>query len=105
MSQFSLFFSMTLYICRWFSQLCLKLNTIHEACIMGMGHLLVAWCDKVCLIFVAQVVTAKSSEVNVLVVAANPEAEDVAEHAVPEQFISTFERGKLVTVAASHGGG
>lgn len=52
-----------------------------------------------------QVVTAKSSEVNILVVAANPEAEDVAEHAVPEQFISTFENGRLVTVAASHGGG
>lgn len=50
-----------------------------------------------------QVVTAKSSEVNLLVVAANPEAEDVAEHAVPEQFISTFVNGKLVTTAASHG--
>jgi hypothetical protein len=52
-----------------------------------------------------QVVTAKSSEVNLLVLAANPEAEDVAEHAVPEQFISTFVNGKLITTAASHGGG
>jgi adenylyl cyclase-associated protein len=52
-----------------------------------------------------QVVTAKSSEVNLLVLAANPDAEDVAEHAVPEQFISTFVNGKLVTTAASHGGG
>jgi hypothetical protein len=54
---------------------------------------------------VLQVVTAKSSEVNLLVLAANPDAEDVAEHAVPEQFISTFVNGKLVTTAASRGGG
>jgi adenylyl cyclase-associated protein len=52
-----------------------------------------------------QVVTAKSSEVNVLVTPANPETEDVAEHAVPEQFISSFKGGKLVTTAACHGGG
>ncbi|WIA15636.1 hypothetical protein OEZ85_002263 [Tetradesmus obliquus] len=52
----------------------------------------------------ARVVTAKLSEVNLLVLAANPDAEDVAEHAVPEQFISTFVNGKLVTTAASHGG-
>ncbi|WIA37219.1 hypothetical protein OEZ86_014170 [Tetradesmus obliquus] len=52
-----------------------------------------------------QVVTAKSSEVNLLVLAANPDAEDVAEHPVPEQFISTFVNGKLVTTAASRGGG
>jgi adenylyl cyclase-associated protein len=52
-----------------------------------------------------QVVTAKSSEVNLVVVAADPSAEDAVEHAVPEQFISTFKDGKLVTTAASHGGG
>lgn len=61
------------------------------------------WCAiaSVCL----QVVTAKSSEVNVVVVAADPSVEDAVEHAVPEQFISTFKDGKLVTTAASHGGG
>lgn len=52
-----------------------------------------------------QVVTAKSSEVNLVLVAADPSAEDVVEHPVPEQFISTFKDGKLVTTAASHGGG
>lgn len=59
----------------------------------------------VCFSHDVQVVTAKSSEMNILVVAANPEAEDVTEHPVPEQFISTFQHGRLVTVAASHGGG
>lgn len=52
-----------------------------------------------------QVVTAKSSEVNVMVTPADPDTEDVAEHAVPEQFISSFKEGKLVTTAACHGGG
>jgi adenylyl cyclase-associated protein len=52
-----------------------------------------------------QVVTAKSSEVNVVVMADNPEKEDAVEHAVPEQFVSNFKDGKLVTTAASHGGG
>jgi adenylyl cyclase-associated protein len=51
------------------------------------------------------VVTAKSSEVNVVLVAPDPSQEDVKEHAVPEQFISTFRGGKLITTAASHGGG
>ena len=53
-----------------------------------------------------QVVTAKSSEVNVTVVPADPSGgADAVEHAVPEQFISTFVAGKLVTLPASHGGG
>ena len=52
-----------------------------------------------------QVVTAKSSEMNLVLVAADPSVEDVVEQPVPEQFISTFKDGKLVTVAASHGGG
>lgn len=53
----------------------------------------------------AQLVTAKASEVNLVVVAAEPQQQGAAEHAVPEQFISTFKNGRLVTVAASHGGG
>jgi hypothetical protein len=53
-----------------------------------------------------QLVTAKSSEVNLTVVPADPDSDaDAVEHAVPEQFISSFQGGKLVTVAASHGGG
>lgn len=52
-----------------------------------------------------QLVTAKSSEVNLTVVP-DPETDrDAVEHAVPEQFISSFQGGRLVTVAASHGGG
>lgn len=57
------------------------------------------------MLLCAQVVTAKSSEMNLVLVAADPSAEDVVEHPVPEQFISTFKDGKLVTTAASHGGG
>lgn len=49
-----------------------------------------------------QLVTAKCSEINVIVVA-GPE-EDPVEHAVPEQFISTFKGGKLVTEASVHAG-
>ncbi|KAG2432042.1 hypothetical protein HYH02_013112 [Chlamydomonas schloesseri] len=61
-----------------------------------------------------QVVTAKCSAVNVVVVpdapqqgqegAGGQEVEDPQEHPVPEQFISTFQGGKLVTVAAAHSG-
>lgn len=61
--------------------------------------------DGVRLALCVQVVTAKSSEVNLVLVAADPTAEDVVEHPVPEQFISTFKDGKLITTAASHGGG
>jgi adenylyl cyclase-associated protein len=57
------------------------------------------------MVYLVQVVTAKSSEVNVVVVPDNPEKEDAVEHAVPEQFVSNFKDGKLVTTAASHGGG
>jgi len=53
-----------------------------------------------------QLVTAKSSEVNLTVVPADPGSDaDAVEHAVPEQFISSFQNGKLVTVAANHSGG
>ncbi|KAL6746252.1 adenylate cyclase associated C terminal-domain-containing protein [Haematococcus lacustris] len=55
-----------------------------------------------------QVVTAKCSEINVVVVpdaAAAEAGADCAEHAIPEQFISTFSPdGKLLTVAATHSG-
>ena len=49
--------------------------------------------------------TAKSSEVNLTVVPADPSTEDAVEHPVPEQFISSFKNGTLGTVAASHSGG
>ncbi len=49
-----------------------------------------------------QLVTAKCSEINVIVVA-GPE-DDPVEHAVPEQFISTFKGGKLITEASVHAG-
>jgi adenylyl cyclase-associated protein len=57
-----------------------------------------------------QLVTAKSSEVNVTVVPSETEMDkegmDAVEHAVPEQFVSTFGKdGRLGTVPASHGGG
>jgi adenylyl cyclase-associated protein len=57
-----------------------------------------------------QLVTAKSSEVNLTVVPTAEEMDaqgmDAVEHAVPEQFVSTFGKdGKLLTVPASHGGG
>ncbi|KXZ41813.1 CAP1 protein [Gonium pectorale] len=59
-----------------------------------------------------QVVTAKCSAVNVVVLPGEGEGEgaeaeaeaDPEEHPVPEQFISTFRNGKLVTVAAAHSG-
>lgn len=48
-----------------------------------------------------QVVTAKSSALNVVV--ADPEAaEDPREYPVPEQFISMFKNGRLVTEAVVH---
>lgn len=50
-----------------------------------------------------QIITAKCSEVNVVVVPTSTDA-DQHEHPVPEQFISTFKGGKLVTEAASHSG-
>ncbi|KAI8476335.1 MAG: adenylate cyclase-associated CAP [Monoraphidium minutum] len=53
-----------------------------------------------------QLVTAKSSEINLTVVPADPNSgADAVELPVPEQFISSFKGGKLVTVAASHSGG
>lgn len=51
-----------------------------------------------------QIVTAKCSEVNVTVV---PDADSAAdeepeEQPIPEQFISSFKAGKLITTAAAH---
>ena len=49
--------------------------------------------------------TAKSSEVNLTVVPADQGGDaDAVEYAVPEQFVSSFQGGRLVTVAASHSG-
>ncbi|GAX75045.1 hypothetical protein CEUSTIGMA_g2489.t1 [Chlamydomonas eustigma] len=49
-----------------------------------------------------QVVTAKCSEMNVVVMTEGQH--DVQELPIPEQFISSFQGGKLITVAASHSG-
>lgn len=63
-------------------------------------------CCAADLFLALQLVTAKSSEVNVNVVPSDPNSNaDAVEHAVPEQFISSFKDGKLITVAASHSGG
>jgi adenylyl cyclase-associated protein len=51
----------------------------------------------------ACVTTAKSSEVNVLVPGRG--GGDLVEAALPEQFSSTFEHGKWVTVPVCHSGG
>jgi len=52
-----------------------------------------------------QLVTAKCSEVNVVVVPEEGnEADEPVEHPVPEQFISSFKGGKMVTTAAAHSG-
>ncbi|EFJ51526.1 regulator of actin cytoskelton capa [Volvox carteri f. nagariensis] len=42
---------------------------------------------------------AKCSSINVVVVPAEGDSSDPHEHAVPEQFISTFQGGKLITVS------
>ncbi len=52
----------------------------------------------------AAVTTAKSSEVNVAVPGATPDA-DLVEHALPEQFTSSYQDGRFVTVPVSHSGG
>ena len=50
-----------------------------------------------------QIVTAKCSEMNV-VLAGSTEEEQPREEPIPEQFISSFVNGKLVTQASSHSG-
>jgi adenylyl cyclase-associated protein len=52
----------------------------------------------------ADVTTAKSSEVNVVVPGESEEA-DPLEHAIPEQFVTRFQGGRWVTEAVSHSGG
>ncbi|MCJ1467942.1 hypothetical protein MMC07_006567 [Pseudocyphellaria aurata] len=51
----------------------------------------------------AEIFTAKASEVNISLLRAD--GEDPSEHALPEQFVSRFVGGRLVTEAVSHGGG
>ena len=52
----------------------------------------------------ADITTAKSSEVNVLVPGSTPDA-DLVEHAIPEQYVSEYKNGKYVTLPVSHSGG
>lgn len=49
----------------------------------------------------AAITTAKSSEINVVV----QTEEDSVEHALPEQFVSTYVDGRFVTEPVNHGGG
>ncbi|GIL62665.1 hypothetical protein Vafri_16850 [Volvox africanus] len=51
-----------------------------------------------------QIVSAKSSSINVIVVPSEDDPSDPQEQPIPEQYISTFKRGRLVTVAAEHSG-
>jgi adenylyl cyclase-associated protein len=51
----------------------------------------------------ACITTAKSSEVNVLVPGGTDQ--DLVETPLPEQFSSTFENGKWVTVPVTHSAG
>ena len=51
---------------------------------------------------IVNITTAKSSEVNVAV---SGMADDLLEHPIPEQFVSIFRKGKLITEPVSHGGG
>ena len=52
----------------------------------------------------ADITTAKSSEVNVMVPGETPDA-DLIEHAIPEQYVSQYKGGKYVTLPVSHSGG
>lgn len=52
----------------------------------------------------ASITTAKASEVNVMVPATDPDA-DMAEHALPQQYIHTYQDGNFVTTPVSHSGG
>ena len=49
------------------------------------------------------IMTAKASAVNVTVLGPPDSAADPVEHAVPEQFMSQFVDGKLVTTPVTHG--
>ena len=52
----------------------------------------------------ADITTAKSSEINVMVPGSTPDA-DLVEHAIPEQYVSHFRDGRYVTLPVSHSGG
>ncbi|KAK9056745.1 hypothetical protein SSX86_024108 [Deinandra increscens subsp. villosa] len=52
----------------------------------------------------SSITTSKASEVNVMVPAEDPDA-DLAEHAMPYQYIHTYENGQFVTTPVSHSGG
>ncbi len=52
----------------------------------------------------ADITTAKSSEVNVMVPRSTFDA-DLVEHAIPEQHVSQHKNGKLVMLLVSHNGG
>ncbi len=52
----------------------------------------------------ADITTAKSSEVNVMVPGSTPDA-DLVEHAIPEQYVSQYKGSKYVTLPVSHSGG
>ncbi|KAK3026979.1 hypothetical protein RJ639_041740, partial [Escallonia herrerae] len=51
----------------------------------------------------ASITTAKSSEINVLVPGAGPDA-DWGEHALPQQFVHVYKDGQFVTTPVSHSG-
>ena len=53
---------------------------------------------------VTEIFTAKSSEVNVVAMGTNEE-EEPQEFAIPEQFVSKYKDGKVVTEAVTHSGG
>ncbi len=71
-----------------------------------------SWADLGCVVQLylsadslgVDITTAKSSEVNVIVPGATPEA-DLVEHAIPEQYLSQYKNGKFVTAPVSHSAG
>ncbi|KAL8205244.1 hypothetical protein R6Q57_008795 [Mikania cordata] len=52
----------------------------------------------------SSITTSKASEVNVMIPAEDPDA-DLAEHAMPHQYIHTYENGHFITTPVSHSGG
>ncbi|GKB72442.1 cyclase-associated protein 1-like protein [Tanacetum coccineum] len=52
----------------------------------------------------SSITTAKASEVNVMVPAEDPDA-DMAEHAMPQQYIHIYKDGNFITTPVSHSGG
>ncbi|KAK4754904.1 hypothetical protein SAY87_008661 [Trapa incisa] len=52
----------------------------------------------------SSITTAKSSEINVLVPGAEPDG-DWVEHALPQQYIHSFNNGQFTTSPVSHSGG